>query len=148
MVRSHLGNCERSAAIVLTADDIKRLLMIFGNTSWGGESTQFGPLPLNFIQDVVQTASSRAPKYVFFVFLGECKTSWARTSNLMALHLKADVGFLGSFRSLSSQFVTVARLRGPRRQFSVWTSTRSHFTPEQEFIHHVCCLTVNEFLQP
>lgn len=76
------------------------------------------------------------------------KTSGAKTHNLKALHLKAEVGILASFRRFCTQFVTIARLRELWRDFSVSLSTRSHFTLEQEFIHHVCCVTVNEFLQP
>lgn len=76
------------------------------------------------------------------------KTSWAKTHNWKALHLKAEVGILASFRRLCAQFVTIARLRELWRDFRVSMSTRSHFTLEQEFIHLVCCLTVNEFLQP
>lgn len=76
------------------------------------------------------------------------KTSWAKTHKLNTLHLKAEVGILAPFGRLCAQFVTIARLRKLWRGFGVSMSTRSHFTPEQESIHHVCCLTVNEFLQP
>lgn len=108
--RSNLGTCQipaPSTAIVLAPDDIKRLLMLFGNTRWGNNlGSNWDNYHQVLLWTLGQTLASTAPKDVVFFSQG-CKTGWARMQILMAANVKADVGFLASLRWLCTPFVTI-----------------------------------------